>query len=319
MESRVPSRRQMLGLAASAATALRMANADPAPELSLSIFSKHLHFVKDEALAEAALQIGVDGVDLTVRGEGHVLPDRVAADLPRLVAILRKQNLKVPMVTTNIVDARSSHAEAVVATCAKLGIRNYRWVGFKYEADRPILQQLDALKPRVASLAALNRKYGVRAMYHTHSGVGLVGASIWDLNYLLKDFDPEHVSVNYDVGHATIEGGYGGWINSFHVTGPHLGGIALKDFAWGQDKAGAWRARWRPVGEGMVRFGEFFAMVRNRKFSGPVQIHFEYPLGGAESGKTELSLPASQVLNSMTADVKRVREFYRASSDLGGR
>lgn len=317
MQSHLTSRRLVLGLAAASAVALRDAGAAPAPELSISVFSKHLQFVRDEALAEAALQIGVDGVDLTVRGGGHVLPDRVATDLPRVVELLRKQNLKVPMVTTNIVDAKSSHAEAVLATCAKLGIRDYRWVGFKYEPDRPILQQLDALKSRVAALASLNRKYGVRAMYHTHSGVGLVGASIWDLNYLLKDFDPQLVSINYDVGHATIEGGYGGWINSFHVTGPYLGGVALKDFAWGQDKASAWRARWKPVGEGMVRFGEFFAMVRKRNFSGPIQIHFEYPLGGAEAGKTELSLPASRVLESMKADVKRVRDFYRASSDPG--
>lgn len=308
-----------MGLAAASALTLIDAGAEPAPEVSISVFSKHLQFVRDEALGEAAHEIGVDGVDLTVRGGGHVLPERVATDLPRVVALLRKQNLKVPMVTTNIVDAQSSHAEAVIATCAKLGIRDYRWVGFKYESERPILDQLDALKPRVAALAALNKRYGVRAMYHTHSGVGLVGASIWDLNYLLKDFDPQLVSINYDVGHATIEGGYGGWINSFQVTGPHLGGVALKDFAWGQDKTGSWRARWKPVGEGMVRFGEFFAMARKRRFSGPVQIHFEYALGGAESGKTELSMPASAVLASMKTDVKRVRDIYRASSETANR
>ncbi len=219
------------------------------------------------------------------------------------------------MITTNIVDANSKYAEDVLSTASRLGIHTYRWAGFKYDVRQPILKQLDTLKPQVAALAALNKKHRMKAVYHTHSGVGLVGASIWDLQYLLRDFDPAYVSVNYDVGHATIEGGYGGWINSFRVSESHLGGIALKDFAWGQDKAGTWRARWKPIGEGMVRFREFFAMVKATAFSGPTQIHFEYPLGGAESGKSELSIPASQVLGAMKADVRRIREMISTAGN----
>ena len=37
------------------------------------------------------------------------------------------------------------------------------------------------------------------AMYHTHSGVGVVGASIWDLWYLMRELDPKAVGVNFDV------------------------------------------------------------------------------------------------------------------------
>ena len=109
------------------------------------------------------------------------------------------------------------------------------------------------MKPRLAKLAALNARYQACAMYHTHSGVGLVGASIWDLWYLMRDLDPKAVGVNYDVSHAVIEGGLGGWINSFKITGDHLRGIAVKDFVWGKDAKGAWRAQWKPIGEGMVK------------------------------------------------------------------
>ena len=56
-------------------------------------------------------------------------------------------------------------------------------------------------------------------MYHTHSGVGLVGAPIWDLHIIMKDLDPKLVGINYDVAHATIEGGLGGWIASYRVSG----------------------------------------------------------------------------------------------------
>jgi sugar phosphate isomerase/epimerase len=149
--------------------------------------------------------------------------------------------------------------------------------GFKYTADRPYAAQLEGYRPRIARLAALNAKYQTCAMYHTHSGRGTVGASFWDLDIVMKDVDPKFVGVNFDIGHATIEGGLGGWINSFHFLKPRLRGIAVKDFSWGKDTRGVWQAQWQPLGTGMVHFEEFFGMVAAANFSGPLQVHFEYP------------------------------------------
>jgi sugar phosphate isomerase/epimerase len=253
----------------------------PKPKLKVAIFSKHLHFLQGEALATSAAEIGFDAIDLTVRKGGHIEPERVRQDLPALTATIRRHGLDLPMITTDIVDTETPHTEDILKTMADLGIRNYRWGGFRYTGDLPYPEQIEAMKPRIAKLAALNSRYQACAMYHTHSGVGLVGASIWDLHILLKDFDPNAVAVNYDIGHAVIEGGAGGWINSFRITGPHLRGIAVKDFLWGRDAKGNWQAQWKPLGEGMVRFPQFFAMVAASPFSGPLQLHFEYPLGSA--------------------------------------
>jgi sugar phosphate isomerase/epimerase len=149
-------------------------------------------------------------------------------------------------------------------------------------------------------------------MYHTHSGMGVVGASIWDLHEILQDVDPALVGVNYDVAHATIEGGLGGWINSFHITGPHLRGLAIKDFAWMKDAKGTWQPGWCPLGEGMVRLADFLKMVNAAGFLGPIQQHFEYPLGGANDGKSTLTIP-SQVFAAMKRDLGTLRkELARA-------
>ena len=88
--------------------------------------------------------------------------------------------------------------------------------------------------------------------------------------------------VNYDVGHATIEGGFGGWIDSFRILGPYVRGIAVKDFVWTKDAKGAWKEQWVPIGEGMVHFPQFFQMVKQADFNGPLQIHFEYKLDGSQ-------------------------------------
>ncbi len=277
-------------------------------KLKVAIFSKHLQFLRNEALAQAAAEMGFDGVDLAVRSGGHVEPERVPEELPPLVAALRRHGLEVPMITSGIVDAGTPHAETVLKTIASLGIRHYRWGGFRYDPKGPIAGQLEALKPRVAKLAALNARYNVSAMYHTHSGVGQIGAPIWDLHLLLKDFDPAAVGVNYDIAHATIEGGAGGWIASLRVTGRHLRGVAVKDFLWEKSPRG-WQAKWTPLGEGMVRFPQFFQMLAEAGFSGPLQMHVEYPLGGAESGRTSISMAREEVFAAMKGDLRRLRGY----------
>ena len=246
------SRRALLASAPILLSRARAADEKAERKLKVAIFSKHLHFLRGEDLAKGAAEIGFDAVDLTVRKGGHVEPERVAEDLPPLVKAIRAHALETPMITTDIVDADTPHAENILKTMAGLGIRYYRWGGLTFDAKQPYPAQLDRMKPRIAKLAALNARYQASAMYHTHSGIGLVGTSIWDLYILLKDFDPKAVGVNYDVGHAVIEGGVGGWINSFHITGPHLRGIAVKDFVWSKDAKGTWKEQWVPLGEGMA-------------------------------------------------------------------
>ncbi|HEY2014566.1 MAG TPA: TIM barrel protein [Bryobacteraceae bacterium] len=279
------------------------------PKLKVAIFSKHLQFLAGDDLAQAAADLGFDGIDITVRKGGHVQPERVEQDLPPLVATIRKHGLEVPMITVDIVDTTTPHTEAILKTMAALKIANYRWGGFKYEGSQPFAVQLEQMKPRIAKLAALNARYQVCAMYHTHSGIGLVGAPIWDLHILLKDLDPKAVGVNYDIGHATVEGGFGGWIDSFRITGAHLRGIAVKDFLWEKNAKGEWREQWKPLGEGMVHFPQFFGMVAEAGFSGPLQLHFEYPLGGADGGKTKLTIPREEVLNAMKRDLGKLRGY----------
>jgi sugar phosphate isomerase/epimerase len=242
-----------------------------------------------------------------VRKGGHVAPERVRQDLPPLAAIIRKHGLEVPMITADIVDVETPHTEDILRTMSELGIRRYRWGGFTYNDREPYPAQLDRIKTRIAKLAALNLRYNACAMYHTHSGKD-VGAPIWDLYILLKDFDPNAVGINYDVGHATIEGGLGGWIDSFRICGPHLRGIAAKDFIWTKG-SGGWRTEWVPVGDGMVKFPEFFGMVARSGFDGPLQLHFEYSLGGAGGGKREITIPKEEVYAAMRRDLGKLRSY----------
>lgn len=277
-------------------------------QLPLCLFSKHLQWTGIAEAASVAASLGFDGVDWTVRSGGHIEPERVEEDLPKAVEATRKAGIATPMITSGIVDASSPHAERVIKTCAALGIRRYRWGGFKYTADRPIPAQLDEFQRRVRDLAAVNQRYGVCAMYHTHSGRDQVGASFWDLYLLLKPFSLDSVSVNFDIGHATVEGGLGGWLHSARLLLPYTRGIAIKDVRWGKNAKGKWTPDFCALAEGMAHFAEFFSMVKQAGFTGPLQLHFEYDeLGGTASGKRELSIPRERVIAIFRRDADVLR------------
>jgi sugar phosphate isomerase/epimerase len=292
-------------------TGLGLAAGPAKRNLKIAVFSKHLQFLTGPDLAQAAATIGFDGIDITVRRGGHVDPARAAEDLPLLVSIIRKQGLEVPMVTTDIVDTGSPNVRTLLRTLAQLAIRYYRWGGFKYRDDRPFGGQLDDFHRRAAQLATLNAEYKVCAIYHTHSGVGLVGAPVWDIFQVLKDLDPNAVAINYDIGHATVEGGLGGWIDSFRLASNFVRGVAIKDFIWQKGKHGEWAPAWLPIGQGMVHFPEFFSLLAKTPFNGPVQLHFEYPLGGAENGERQPTIPHEQLFSAMRRDLRRLRTYLR--------
>ena len=84
--------------------------------LEVHIFSKHLQFLDYADMAAAVKEIGYDGVDLTVRPKGHVLPERVEEDLPKAVAALREQDVLINMMTTGVNNVEDAIGAPVVRT-----------------------------------------------------------------------------------------------------------------------------------------------------------------------------------------------------------
>jgi sugar phosphate isomerase/epimerase len=92
---------------------------------------------------------------------------------------------------------------------------------------------------------------------------------------------------------------------------PFIRGVAIKDFYWGKNAKGKWEPVWCPLGEGMVNFPAFFAMLKEAKFSGPVQLHTEYPLGGVEDGAKTLTMDKSLILATIRKDLDTLKGWMR--------
>jgi sugar phosphate isomerase/epimerase len=264
--------------AAGGALASRASGAS-APKPVLCIFSKHMPGLGYDQLARAARDIGFAGIDLTVRPRGHVLPERVAADLPRAVEAIRSHGLAVPMITTDLKSTDDAAAVPTLTTAGRLRIPFWKPGYWRYSASEAPERTVERLKPIAAALVSLGRENGVAAGLHNHSG-DYVGSAVWDYRELLQPLDSKWAGYYFDPAHAAIEGGLYGHELKLRLALERLKMVAVKDFYWAKEQ-GRWSLRWAPLGQGMVDWQRFFQTLARAGFSGPISLHLEYP-GGEE-------------------------------------
>jgi len=252
------------------------------------VFSKHLLFIKEYAtLAKTAKSLGLDGLDLAVRKGGHVEPENVAADLPKCVDAVRAEGLDVFMITTALKRADDADARPILEAASKLGIRYARIGGHQYSKDGDITEELKGFTDDMRGLAALLASNKMAGGYHNHSGGTNVGAPMWDLHAMFSAIDNPSLGSNFDVGHATVEGGLGAWRLNARLLAPYVKMTAVKDFVWEDGKV-----RWVRLGEGQVTVPEFFSIFKAAGFSGPASLHVEYKLPSDDAMLEEIRVSA---------------------------
>jgi hypothetical protein len=214
------------------------ASAAPPPTprpLVLDAYSRCLHWVRTpDDVAEAAIEMTCGGVQPTVQAyPGHIDPAKVTTELPAFVNTMKKHGLRVKQVRGGNQTQVDGSVEALVGTMGQVGATHY-WLGTdNYDMTKPILPQLDAIKTKVDQFVKLNQKHGMTLMYHTRAGANSVGSVVWDLLYVLKDFDPKHVGLHWDTGHMAHHGAM--WETLMRTAGPYVVAVSWKDRTWQQN------------------------------------------------------------------------------------
>lgn len=300
------SRRDFLAVTSAAALAAMAAPVSAAATQSrlgpICFFTKPLDDRPMEEVVDLVAEAGYPALDISVRANGIIKPEKVAADLPRAAELARKAGLTMPMMVTAIGDAKDPFAADVLKTAAGVGVKFYRTNWFKYADGIALREQWPGFRAKLEGLAELNRALGLCAVYQNHAGTG-VGAPLWDLLELLRGLDPQFVGSQYDIRHATVEGAES-WPLALRQLAPHIRCLAIKDFAWSR-KDGKWVMDNVPLGEGIVNFKKYFALVKTLGIAGPVSLHVEYPLLTAE----EKQLPSAAQRARIVAVLKREREW----------
>src|SRR5262245_51748195 len=105
------SRRELLKAMAVAPAVAPLTGVAPVQPRAVSsrpqvgIMSRHLQWTTVEAAIDVAKSAGYETIEWTVRTGGHIPPERVTQELPRVVELTRKAGLSVPIITTAIQDS----------------------------------------------------------------------------------------------------------------------------------------------------------------------------------------------------------------------
>jgi len=137
---------------------------------------------------------------------------------------------------------------------------------------------------------------GLQGGWQNHSGADYVGAPLWDLYIMMRDLDPQHIGVCFDIGHATLEGGLS-WPVQARLMEPYYVAVFLKDFYWEKTEKG-WAPRWCAFGEGSVQ-KSFLTNLKKSAFTGPLCQHHEYK---------DLGTGPAMIAN-MKKDLAKLREW----------
>ena len=204
--------------------------------LIMDAYTRHLHWLRSpDDIAEAAIEMTCGGVNPTIQAHpGHIDPAKVTTELPAFVKTMQKHGLRVKQVRGGNQTAVDPVVEAMVGAMAQAGVTHY-WIGTdNYDLAKPIMPQLDAIKLKVERFVKLNQKHGTTLMYHTRAGANSVGSVVWDLLYVMKDFDPKHVGLHWDTGHMSHHGS-NMWELLMRSAGPYVSAIGWKDRSWEQN------------------------------------------------------------------------------------
>lgn len=293
-------RRTNAGVQASPATT-------PTPQPLFCLFSKHLPELGWNELGRVVKNAGFHGVDLTVRPNGHVLPERAADDLPRAIEAITARGVTVPMITTDLTSAGDRDVRPLLQAAARSGVRYFKTGYWRYTSS-DVRAQIAATGGALAGLAALGRECGIEMGFHNHAAY--VGAALWDIAPAMDRLDPQWAGYYFDPRHAVAEGGGGAWKAAAHLVAPRLKMVAVKDFAWEKGEQG-WRIKDCPLGEGLVDWAWIGSALREAHFGGPISIHLEYDIPANTPQEH-----TARTVEAASRDLSFARRFLYAPSSV---
>jgi sugar phosphate isomerase/epimerase len=243
------------------------------------MFAKHLQEWPLSRAARVVASMGFEGLDLTVRSAGFVLPENVRRDLPEAVKTCADAGLSVPMITTNMTAADRDHTVDVIATAAECGIKELKFGYHTYGRFGEFRAAVEQCRVDLAGAAKVAAEHKVRLNLHIHSG-NFVTANPATVADLIAEHDPAVVGAYIDPGHMYNEGGLDVWRQGLELLGPRTNIMAVKSmgFFWLPDEGrnGKWVNKMVPLIRGMVDWVQVWRCLTQTGFDGVVSLHAEY-------------------------------------------
>ena len=239
--------------------------------MKIVAFSKSFQTWPIPVMCHRFKEIGLDGVDLTVRAKGHIEPKDVAEQLPLAVKAAAEAGLEITYLSTDQ-NQPTPEAEKVLATAAKLGIDRIKMGYFSYRPFGTLRKQMDDTRRQIDVFSQFAKKFGVLPCIHIHSGPDIPshGTMLYEL---IRDIPPDRVGAYVDSLHMALEGGGEGWRQGLDLLAPWISLVAVKNFAWVQGQRDVlgqvqWKHQVVPVADGVSPIPKFIDTVKKTGYKG---------------------------------------------------
>lgn len=244
-------------------------------------------------LAALALELGFDGIDLTVRG----LP---RDEDQRAIEVLRAEGAPVGLITTDTCAAERLSAWAALAKASGCGhLRTAPWVVDEGPADRPL-----------AELVPVAQRHDVVILVPNQAGSRF--GEVPELARELAATDPRHVAAMLapDQVPRWRDGEHGHWL--WRMPLPPVGGVGLANYRWvsqvGAGNVHLWSTRPALAGQGLTPWSAWLQRL------------FEIGYDGLFSfGDGALAASPGDRLHIARDDLRFVRRVWRTLGGRGGR
>ncbi len=259
-----------------------------------------------DQMAQTLDEIGLD-LELTVRKQGHLTPEKAPDELPVMAAALARKQRRILCLAMDTVRPDEPHWEKAIRTARQLGVLQYRHRGFRYVAGQPLKAQIADFHAMAKEFAAANKEIGIQAVYQIHSGAQMAGSAAWDLDLILGEIDPKYFGVAFDICHVMVEQGLA-WPTAVELLAPRTVALCVKSFKWDGDQRVS-----VPLGQGRVKKAIIDQVIASHGGPLPVYLHNEYFMGTAGKLAPVPFAQRAPIVEAFRADAAVLREWLGVS------
>ncbi|MCH2571313.1 MAG: TIM barrel protein [Planctomycetes bacterium] len=248
--------------------------------MKYALFTDNLSDLDIDQVCEEVKKHGFDGIDITLRPGGHVVPENVEMGLSRAYQVATRAGIEILMASTAITGVDSPNARNIIKSCGHYGVRQIKLGYWRYHPFGTLIKQIDAARRKLEKIIKLTSHYRIQPCVHVHSGDILAnGGAI--LYLILKEFDPNTVGAYVDPMHMTVEGGLSGWEMGLDLVAPWVSLVGMKNFHWipvERDRHGQmqFRSQYVPLADGQAPLPSFMRRLKDLQYDGTVSLHSEY-------------------------------------------
>ena len=343
------------------------------PHLTWQLWSRHLQWVSTQAqtvsdphgvgvlVGQYALESGYSAVGLTVRNGGHVQPENAATHLPEMLRGIRSTgclcdhigstDINPPVDPEDASWITSQRVHEVLSVAAANGITRYRSGnrGFSNNIFGDAMHaQLEGLRTNYQRLAEINEQYGLNALYHTQTSIGV---TVWEFLRALqgplqgravvgdsdkgsqwigsKPISPFLVGVNFAIGHVGREMPIAGWQTALRYAMPYVRGLALHGPQINRNATtGQLQNTVVPAAQSHINFTTMFSLLRQGAYNGAAEAQIEHSIVGANGTTVSLNnaffADNAQFVSGnltpaiMVREMKAEVDFYKSRASAAG-